>query len=209
MGRGRPRKNGGGEILSLAEFHVKTGLKAKRDNGDAMAVEGSSAAITTDTFANLSVTPSQVVSESRVLKEGPLTAGLAERPLEGSQVESKSWVNMVDAECNYADVVRGTTREVRRCLLENRDNGQLLSHVSRRDEANEIDMEDVVDERGYWSCLLVGYVLGNYVPFMVMDRFVTENWRGVAKPQILLHEAGYYVFRFGDREDRAHIMDNS
>lgn len=76
-----------------------------------------------------------------------------------------------------------------------------LSHQSRRDEEAEIGIEDVPEVRAYWSCSLIGMSLTSLYHLTVRDRYVT-------KPQMLLHEDGYYVFRFGGLEDSAHILKN-
>lgn len=39
-----------------------------------------------------------------------------------------------------------------------------------------------------------------------MDSFVTSVWNFVAKPQILLHPQGYFIFRFQSIKNRDQIL---
>lgn len=55
--------------------------------------------------------------------------------------------------------------------------GFRLSYVSRRNEDIVILLDEVVDARRYWSVSLIGYVLGDQVPFSVMKAFVDRNWK--------------------------------
>lgn len=61
----------------------------------------------------------------------------------------------------------------------------------------------------YWHTSLIGYVLREQVPFTVMEGFVKSQWKGVNSPQVLLHDQGYFVFRFESSEDRRRILEDS
>ncbi|GAB2223144.1 hypothetical protein Droror1_Dr00017281 [Drosera rotundifolia] len=73
--------------------------------------------------------------------------------------------------------------------------GYQLSYVHRRDEEIVIILYDVSEACQFWKFALMGYVLGDHIPFSVMKAYVERNWHGAAQPSIQVHERGYYVFR--------------
>lgn len=65
-----------------------------------------------------------------------------------------------------------------------------LSHVERRDEDKVITLDDVVDERGYWSNALIGYVLGDRVPYSAMSGFIQAQWNHAFRPRCIFMTRG-------------------
>lgn len=74
----------------------------------------------------------------------------------------------------YVNVLKGVTRSELKMKVENRELGQglRLEYENYRDETLEISMEDVEEARLYWQYSVIGYELGENVPYTVMENFV-------------------------------------
>ncbi|GAB2228918.1 hypothetical protein Droror1_Dr00023052 [Drosera rotundifolia] len=83
-----------------------------------------------------------------------------------------------------------------------------LDFVEAGEEDLIISWDDVVEERRYWQCAPIGYVLGEKVHYAVMVNFVRSQWKKIAMPEILLHDKGYCIFRFADKHD-LEVVSNS
>ncbi|GAB2209963.1 hypothetical protein Droror1_Dr00027192 [Drosera rotundifolia] len=83
---------------------------------------------------------------------------------------------------SYVDMGRkGTSEEVKGKSNGNRDirNGLSLHFEDNDEEKVCISMEDVIEEQRYWSCALIGYVLGSRISFAAMECFVRNQWKMV------------------------------
>ncbi|KAL9276039.1 hypothetical protein AKJ16_DCAP10616 [Drosera capensis] len=69
--------------------------------------------------------------------------------------------------------------------------------------------DDVKGEKDYWKCSLVGYVVGGSASYGVMTNFVFAQWGKIVRPEVLLHERGYFIFRFSDMDDLKWVRSNS
>ncbi|GAB2275118.1 hypothetical protein Dimus_039109 [Dionaea muscipula] len=96
-------------------------------------------------------------------------------------------------------------------MVDNRDckNGIPLSYEDHVGEELVFSDEDVADELAYWKEAVIGYVLGDTIPFSAMDSFVTKHWSMVSRPRIILHEGGYFIFRFESGEDKLRVLGSS
>ncbi|MCE5167012.1 hypothetical protein HAX54_033464, partial [Datura stramonium] len=47
--------------------------------------------------------------------------------------------------------------------------------------------EDVKMQEEYWSTALVGHVVGDKPHLKSIENYILHTWRGVEKPQILIH----------------------
>ncbi|GAB2209498.1 hypothetical protein Droror1_Dr00026716, partial [Drosera rotundifolia] len=81
-------------------------------------------------------------------------------------------------------------------------NGLRLSYQCRRHEEIKIGEEEVHDARLMWRNVLVGNVVGLKLSFSVMDRFVTMLGKGIPKPKVLLHESGFFLYKFAFEGDK-------
>ncbi|XP_019252654.1 PREDICTED: uncharacterized protein LOC109231445 [Nicotiana attenuata] len=59
-----------------------------------------------------------------------------------------------------------------------------------------------------WKTTLIGYVLGGNPSFKEMLKFVYGVWNTVTTPTVLLHDDGYFIFKFEYLEDKNLIMQN-
>ncbi|XP_019253837.1 PREDICTED: uncharacterized protein LOC109232524 [Nicotiana attenuata] len=59
-----------------------------------------------------------------------------------------------------------------------------------------------------WKTALIGYVLGGNPSFKEMLKFVYGVWNAVTAPTVLLHDDGYFIFKFDSMEDKNLIMQN-
>ncbi|GAB2228486.1 hypothetical protein Droror1_Dr00022607 [Drosera rotundifolia] len=94
-----------------------------------------------------------------------------------SYSEVGRWYELLEGDeevLSYADVLRGKTQPVVSSIAGNRvlKNGLRLWNVERRDADIVLTEEDIYDECEYWKHALIGYILGNSVPFMVIKKFV-------------------------------------
>ncbi|OIT24364.1 hypothetical protein A4A49_51574, partial [Nicotiana attenuata] len=71
-----------------------------------------------------------------------------------------------------------------------------------------LNMIVVEEQTRRWQTSLIGYVLGGTPQFKEMLGFVYGVWQFVSTPQVLMHEEGYFVFKFDCDEDRDLVMQN-
>ncbi|XP_070040906.1 uncharacterized protein [Nicotiana tomentosiformis] len=70
----------------------------------------------------------------------------------------------------------------------------------------KIVADDIKSHEELWNSALIGYILGDTPYARSMDNYVTTVWNFVAKPKILYHEEGYYIFKFQTIEDRDLVL---
>ncbi|XP_019230721.1 PREDICTED: uncharacterized protein LOC109211625 [Nicotiana attenuata] len=68
--------------------------------------------------------------------------------------------------------------------------------------------DDIKTQKEVWNSALIGYVLGDTPYVRSMDNYVSTVWNFVAKPKILYHEEGYYIFKFQTIEDRDLVLQS-
>lgn len=69
-----------------------------------------------------------------------------------------------------------------------------------------IEQDDLKEQEIYWKSALTRYVTGDTPYLKTMENFIMNAWKFVKKPQLLLHEEGYYIFRFETVEDCERVM---
>jgi len=60
----------------------------------------------------------------------------------------------------------------------------------------QLEEDEVQVEEDKWKCALIAYVIGECPGYNTMHRYITMNWTTVTKPDIYLHEEGYYIVKF-------------
>ncbi|GAB2210975.1 hypothetical protein Droror1_Dr00016265 [Drosera rotundifolia] len=111
---------------------------------------------------------------------------------------------------SYAQVLRPDLRnESVPSLSGNHDTMKRISFDFCPSEDEEIvtEYEDVLDERQYWEHALIGFVLGDTVPFFALSNFVKRQWGDVTSPEVLLHNKGYYIFRYPNETEKSMIRN--
>ncbi|WMV37186.1 hypothetical protein MTR67_030571 [Solanum verrucosum] len=69
-----------------------------------------------------------------------------------------------------------------------------------------IEQDDLKEQEIYWKSALTRYVTGDTPYLKTMENFIMNAWKFVKKPQLLMHEEGYYIFRFETVEDCERVM---
>ncbi|KAK9666724.1 hypothetical protein RND81_14G206500 [Saponaria officinalis] len=94
--------------------------------------------------------------------------------------------------------------------LKSSSKGMSLSYV-RECFAKEvvIDVDDIVDEMDYWSCTLVGTVMGRKTSIGELNTLVLKHWNHVSSPEILYFSRGWFYFRFQSKEDMKNIQSEA
>lgn len=70
---------------------------------------------------------------------------------------------------------------------------------------DKIDM----DRMSYvWGNDIIMYVMWDLPSIGVVIRYIAKEWPQVSKPQVFLHDEGYFVIRFGSRKDKAGLSCN-
>lgn len=59
-----------------------------------------------------------------------------------------------------------------------------------------------------WRNALIGYVLGGTPSFKEMLQFVYGVWHFVSTPRVLLHDDGYFIFKFDSEDDKNLLLQN-
>ncbi|XP_019259591.1 PREDICTED: uncharacterized protein LOC109237704 [Nicotiana attenuata] len=57
-----------------------------------------------------------------------------------------------------------------------------------------------------WKTALIGYVLGGNLSFKEMLKFVYGVWNFVTTPTVIMHDDGYFIFKFESMEDKERVM---
>ncbi|XP_019248485.1 PREDICTED: uncharacterized protein LOC109227745 [Nicotiana attenuata] len=70
----------------------------------------------------------------------------------------------------------------------------------------QIEEEDTRAQEESLKNALIGYVLGDNPYEKSMENYVTNVWNFVAKPKILYHDEGYYIFQFQSIKDRDLVL---
>ncbi|XP_019251326.1 PREDICTED: uncharacterized protein LOC109230263 [Nicotiana attenuata] len=66
--------------------------------------------------------------------------------------------------------------------------------------------DDIKAQKEVSNSTLIGYALGDTPYVRSMDNSVNTVWNFVAKPKILYHDEGYYIFKFQTIEDRDLVL---
>ncbi|XP_060187471.1 uncharacterized protein LOC132616806 [Lycium barbarum] len=59
-----------------------------------------------------------------------------------------------------------------------------------------------------WNTSLIGYVIGGNPTFKEVLKFVYGVWTFVDTPKVLLHDDGYFIFRFSCEEDKNAVLQS-
>ncbi|KAK6782209.1 hypothetical protein RDI58_020005 [Solanum bulbocastanum] len=70
----------------------------------------------------------------------------------------------------------------------------------------QLEQEDVQTEEERRKCAIIAYVIGECPRYNTIHRYITMNWTTVAKPDVYLHEEGYYTVKFQSLSDLKEIM---
>lgn len=65
----------------------------------------------------------------------------------------------------------------------------------------KIEEIDIKAQESYWKSALIGYMIGDNPYMNSMDNYVTNVWGFVSKPRYMLHDEGYYIFKFNTIEE--------
>ncbi|KAH0672818.1 hypothetical protein KY290_025047 [Solanum tuberosum] len=66
--------------------------------------------------------------------------------------------------------------------------------------------KEVQVEEDKWKCALIAYVIGECPGYKTMSRYITMKWTTVTKPDVYLHEEGYYIVKFQNLSDKNEIL---
>lgn len=53
---------------------------------------------------------------------------------------------------------------------------------------------------------MVLYVVGQTPSIDAIIRFITKEWNHVSRPQVFLHEEGYFVVKFASIDDKKEVL---
>ena len=76
-------------------------------------------------------------------------------------------------------------------------NGQTMVQV----EGTEVQIEE---EK--WKYALIAYVIGECPGFNTMNRYIMMNWVKGEKPEVFLHDEGYYIIKFKSLNDMNEVL---
>ncbi|XP_019257861.1 PREDICTED: uncharacterized protein LOC109236096 [Nicotiana attenuata] len=71
-----------------------------------------------------------------------------------------------------------------------------------------LNLIEVEEQKRKWRTSLIGYVIGGSPQFKEMLKFVHGVWQFVSTPQVLMHDEGYFIFKFENDEDRDLVLQN-
>ena len=76
-------------------------------------------------------------------------------------------------------------------------NGQTMVQL----EGTEVQIEE---EK--WKYALIAYVIGECPGFNTMNRYIMMNWVKGEKPEVFLHDEGYYIIKFKSLNDMNEVL---
>lgn len=71
----------------------------------------------------------------------------------------------------------------------------------------EFSYDEVKTEIKKWRFSLIGVVVGPFVLFTAMERYVKANWTMVPTLEIHLTESGVYMFTFTTKQDMEKVLN--
>ncbi|XP_074313849.1 uncharacterized protein LOC141649045 [Silene latifolia] len=93
--------------------------------------------------------------------------------------------------------------------LKSSSKGMALSFVEGLNKEVVIDEEDIASEVDYWSCTLVGTVMGRQTSIVKLNSLVSKHWNHITTPEVLYFSRGWYCFRFLCKEDMESVQLDS
>lgn len=91
----------------------------------------------------------------------------------------------------------------------NRNEGKSLNYVPPMLKNGvltvKIEEEDIKDHVKTWESALIGFVVGETPTVNYMENFVEKEWK--AKPKVLMHDEGYFAFKFLNKVEKERILE--
>ncbi|OIT02999.1 hypothetical protein A4A49_04669 [Nicotiana attenuata] len=72
----------------------------------------------------------------------------------------------------------------------------------------KLNLVEVEEQNRRWRTSLIGYVIGGSPQFKEMLKFVYGVWHFASTPQVLIHDEGYFIFKFESDDDRDMVLQN-
>lgn len=69
-----------------------------------------------------------------------------------------------------------------------------------------LEKSEIDEEVERWKCALIVHVIGETPGYMVVKKYIETNWITAARPDIFLHEDGYYIVKFQSLDDLSEIL---
>ncbi|XP_021862240.2 uncharacterized protein [Spinacia oleracea] len=69
-----------------------------------------------------------------------------------------------------------------------------------------LEQTDLDEMSVIWESAVIMYVVGDRPSIGAVIRFVEKDWNIFSKPQVLLHEEGYFVIKFASKKERDSIL---
>ncbi|XP_019070681.2 uncharacterized protein [Solanum lycopersicum] len=70
----------------------------------------------------------------------------------------------------------------------------------------QLERKEVQIEEEKWKCALMTYVIGECPGYNTMNRYILMNWSKVNKPEVFLHEEGYYIIKLKSLNDMNEVL---
>ena len=70
----------------------------------------------------------------------------------------------------------------------------------------QLEGKEVQQEEQKWKSALIAYVIGEGPGYNTMKRYIMLNWSSVSKPELYVHEDGYYLIKFQMISDMNEIL---
>ncbi|XP_056688055.1 uncharacterized protein [Spinacia oleracea] len=69
-----------------------------------------------------------------------------------------------------------------------------------------LDNVDIAKMSAIWDAALIMYVVGDKPSIGAVIRYIANEWKNVSKPQVFLHDDGYFIVKFGSKKDRDAVL---
>ena len=70
----------------------------------------------------------------------------------------------------------------------------------------QLESDEVQVEEDKWKYALIAHVIGECPGFNTMNRYGMMNWSKGEKPEVFLHDEGYYIIKFKSLNDMNEVM---
>ena len=70
----------------------------------------------------------------------------------------------------------------------------------------QLEGSEVQIEEEKWKYALIAYVIGECPGFNTMNRYIMMNWVKGEKPEVFLHDEGYYIIKFKSLNDMNEVL---
>ncbi|XP_056685730.1 uncharacterized protein [Spinacia oleracea] len=72
--------------------------------------------------------------------------------------------------------------------------------------SSKYKVDELASKSAKWASSIILYVVGDTPTLKYINTFIEKNWNCVSQPEVLLHNDGYFVIRFGTIKEMKEVL---